>query len=106
MNLRAVEGVACGRDPCDRHLANSCDVAAGDVQQPPREFALVSSAPLAVVVLDLPSRSGQQVAQELGERGKFYECDVSNPETMNNAWRGQWRRSAGSMSVSTPMLLT
>lgn len=42
----------------------------------------LAAAGSSVVIVDLSSSPGQEVAKELGAQGRFYKCDVSNPPSV------------------------
>ncbi|KAF2177697.1 3-hydroxyacyl-CoA dehydrogenase type-2 [Zopfia rhizophila CBS 207.26] len=50
-----------------------------------------------VSLLDLNSDSGSKIVQELGERAKFFETDVSNSESIEKAIKGtvEWVKQTG-----------
>lgn len=57
----------------------------------------------AVVLLDLPTSKGQEVASELGDRAAFAPADVTNEEQVRNACARRWAAgSAGAPRAACP----
>lgn len=42
----------------------------------------LAAAGSRVVIVDLPSSHGEQVAQDLGSQGRFYQCDVTDSQSV------------------------